>query len=295
MANPITPLYPAVRREWHASGLKLTGEVEGPAHAPTIILLHGGGQTRHAWKVSAAYLAGLGYRVIRFDARGHGESDWAVDADYSVEAQARDLQAIIEAADGPVALVGASMGGLTAFFAIGHGIAASAQALVLVDVVPRPNPAGSRRVREFMSANPDGFGSLEAVADAIAAYNPNRPRPRNLDGLLRNVRLGMDGRYRWHWDPAMLRQDFDDRNRQLQAVGGRVDLPTLVLRGENSDVVDDAGVEDMRALMPGVEVHLIPGAGHMIAGDRNDPFLDAIASFLLIHFPPHAARARATQ
>ncbi len=277
---------PAMTRRWTASGLELAGEIEGPADAPAIILLHGGGQTRHAWKGSSAYLAGLGYRVIRFDARGHGDSDWAPDADYSIEAQARDLEAIIETAGGAVALVGASMGGLTAFFAIGHGIAPAARALVLVDVVPRPSPAGSNRVRAFMRANPEGFATLDAVADAIAAYNPNRPRPRNLQGLLKNVRLGADGRYRWHWDPAMLSQDFDDRNRQLQAVGGKVGVPTLVLRGEKSDVVDDAGIEEMRTLMPDVDVHLIPGAGHMIAGDRNDPFLDAIAEFLLSHFPP---------
>lgn len=288
MATPTTPSQDPETREWHSSSMQLIGEIEGPACAATIILLHGGGQTRHAWRGSAALLASLGYRVIRFDARGHGESDWAIDADYSVEAQARALQAIVDAAAGPVALVGASMGGLTAFFAIGHGIATSARALVLVDVVPWPNPNGSRRVRDFRSANPNGFESLEGVAEAIAAYNPNRRRPRNLDGLFRNVRLGKDGRFRWHWDPAILRQDFDDRNRQLQSVGGRVDLPTLVLRGEKSDVVDDVGVEEMRALMPGVEVHMIPGAGHIIAGDRNDPFLDAIASFLLAHFPPLA-------
>lgn len=277
-------------RHWTSSGLRLVGEVQGDAQRPTIVMLHGGGQTRHAWKGTSAHLADLGYRVIRFDARGHGESDWATDADYSIGAQARDLQAVIDAVEGPIALVGASMGGLTAFFAIGHGVAPRAAALVLVDVVPQPNQAGSDRVRNFMSANPAGFASLDEVADAIAAYNPNRPRPGNLAGLLKNVRRGEDGRYRWHWDPAMLKQDFKDRNLQLQAVGGRVEIPTLVLRGEKSDVVDDAGVEAMRALMPDVEVHVIAGAGHMIAGDRNDPFLDAIANFLLANFPPDLSR-----
>ena len=58
-----------------------------------------------------------------------------------------------------------------------------------------------RRSRPSWARAPDGFATLEEVADAIADYQPHRPRPRHLDGLAKNVRLGDDGRYHWHWDP----------------------------------------------------------------------------------------------
>ncbi|MGC4251019.1 MAG: alpha/beta hydrolase [Sphingobium sp.] len=274
---------------WTASGIRLAAEVEGPEGAPTVVMLHGGGQTRHAWAGASTRLAALGYRVIRCDTRGHGDSGWAADGDYSLEALADDLRALRATIDGPVALVGASLGGLTSFYALGthEHEEELAQALVLVDVVLRPQREGVQRIKRFMSANPDGFASLEDVADAIAAYNPDRPRAKNLDGLLKNVRLGPDGRYRWHWDPTLLvgMDDPEDRTDQLFAISHRVTLPTLVLRGQRSDVVDQRGVEEMRELLPHLEVEEIGGAGHMIAGDRNDAFVNAIGGFLTRHFP----------
>jgi pimeloyl-ACP methyl ester carboxylesterase len=272
---------------WQSSGITLSGESAGPSSAPTVVLLHGGGQTRHAWASAVRHLASLGYRAISYDARGHGDSTWASDGNYAIGALAGDLRTIVSGIDGPVALVGASMGGLTAFYALGGSALPQTRALVMVDVVLRPDRAGSERVRRFMTANPDGFASLEEVADAIASYNPHRPRPRNLSGLLKNVRLGADGRYRWHWDPAFLggSWDIDGREQLLSAVSSQITVPTLVLRGEHSDVVGDDGVESMRRLMPQVVVEDIHGAGHMIAGDSNSTFLTAIARFLDRHLP----------
>ncbi len=274
---------------WESSGIRLTAEAEGPEGAPTVVMLHGGGQTRHAWAGASARLAAIGYRVIRCDTRGHGDSGWAPDGDYRLEVLTEDLKALLATIDGPVALVGASLGGLTSFYALGthEHEEELAQALVLVDVVLRPQREGVRRIRQFMSANPDGFASLEEVADAVAAYNPMRPRTKRLDGLLKNVRLGEDGRYRWHWDPTFLVtvDDPDVRADELFQISHRVTLPTLVLRGQRSDVVDRKGVEEMRELIPHLEVEEISGAGHMIAGDRNDAFVDAISRFLGRHLP----------
>ena len=85
-----------------------------------------------------------------------------------------------------------------------------AAALVLVDMAPHIEPEGSRRIQAFMDQKPEGFDTLQEVADAIANYQPHRPRPRLLDGLAKNVRLGADGKYHWHWDPAR-RRAWGDR------------------------------------------------------------------------------------
>src|SRR5690606_31887588 len=144
------------------------------------LLLHGGGQTRHSWHRSGARFAAAGWTSIAIDCRGHGDSEWASDGDYSMDALVGDLAAVVTELDVVPALVGASMGGITSLVALGES-AVDARALVLVDVAPRTEPEGVRRILDFMASAPNGFATLEDVADAVAAYNPHRARPKNLD------------------------------------------------------------------------------------------------------------------
>jgi pimeloyl-ACP methyl ester carboxylesterase len=135
-----------------------------------------------------------------------------------------------------------------------------------------------------MSANPEGFTSLEEVADSIAAYNPLRPRPRNLDGLRKNVRRHADGRWYWHWDPAFMRigdepQRHIDRER-LRIAASHLTIPTLIVRGAHSDIVSEAGLADMLALVPHAQTADVQAAGHMVAGDDNDIFAARLEDFL---------------
>lgn len=272
-----------------ASGLTLVADVGGPADAPAVILMHGGGQTRHSWAATMRQLVGQGYRVINVDARGHGESDWAPDGDYSSAARASDLLSILAKTGRPVALVGASMGGITSFYAVGSSPQPIADALIMVDIVLRPAPEGARRIMSFMAANRDGFASVEDAADAVSAYYPERPRPRDVSGLRKNLRLRDNGRYYWHWDPRMLRaQDSPEPpsfSKELIDVASHVTLPTLLVRGGKSDIVDDEGVAEMLRLVPQTEVFNVPGAGHMVAGDKNDPFSSGVIDFLRRHMP----------
>lgn len=248
----------------------------------TILLLHGGGQTRHSWSRSGPRFARAGWSTISIDTRGHGDSDWAPDGDYSMDALVADLTAVIDQLGVSPVLVGASMGGLTSLVAEGES-PGLAQALVLVDVAPRIETAGTDRILAFMAAAPDGFDTLEDVADAIAAYNPHRPRPATLDGLRKNVRQGDDGRWRWHWDPAFLRVP-DEPARQtaharLAAAAGGITVPTLLVRGQSSDVVSPEGVAELLELVPHAEVREA-AAGHMVAGDDNDVFAAQVTDFL---------------
>jgi pimeloyl-ACP methyl ester carboxylesterase len=253
----------------------------------TALLLHGGGQTRHSWARSGPRFAEAGWTTISFDARGHGSSDWAPDGDYSMDGLVADLHAVVEQIGASPVLIGASMGGLTSLIAAGE-TPGLAQALVLVDVAPRLEPAGTQRILDFMASAPDGFASLQEVADAIAAYNPHRRRPASLDGLKKNVRQGDDGRWRWHWDPAflMLRDEpsrHTDRVR-LTSAAQQITVPTMLVRGASSDVVSPEGAQELQQLIPHAVVREAV-AGHMVAGDDNDVFASQVVEFLEAQVP----------
>jgi pimeloyl-ACP methyl ester carboxylesterase len=271
-------------------GNRLRADVEGDESGPPVVLLHGGGQTRHSWGTTLNRLAEHGWRAYSVDLRGHGDSEWAADGDYTLDAFAGDVRAIALALPSPPALVGASLGGLASLAAIGeHPDENIASALVLVDVAPRTEAAGRDRIGAFMFEHiEDGFGSLDEVADAIQKYNPHRPRPRDLSGLAKNLRQ-RDGRWYWHWDPAFLTGKFGgaDETRaslveptRLEAAARHLTLPTLLVRGRVSDLLSEEGARELLAIVPHARLVDVGGAGHMVAGDRNDLFNEAVVSFL---------------
>jgi pimeloyl-ACP methyl ester carboxylesterase len=264
--------------------VRLAGERwDGDPAGSVVLLLHGGGQTRHSWKRTGERLAASGRTAVALDARGHGDSGWHPSQDYSLDGFVSDLIEFVATLERPPVLVGASLGGITALVAAGEHPPLGA-GLVLVDVVVRVQPEGVTRIRDFMTAAPHGFASLEEVADAIAAYNPGRRRPRSLDGLRKNVRQRADGRWYWHWDPAFIRIDDEPQRHidpeRLRLAATHVRIPTLVVRGVQSDVVSDAGLADMLELIPHAQTVDVQGAGHMVAGDDNDVFAERLEVFL---------------
>ncbi len=289
-AAPDEPDAPAVLDVAGWNGLRLTADEFGSSDDPPALLFHGGGQTRHAWGTTPRVLAARGWYVLRVDMRGHGESDWPDDADYRLDAFANDVIAIAAALPTIPVLVGASMGGLASLLAIGESPDPVARALVLVDVAPTIEQEGAMRIGDFMSEHMEtGFGSLEEVADAIAAYNPHRPRPKDLSGLRKNLRLRDDGRWAWHWDPRFIggRMGGQDETRsslidpeRLGKAARNLTVPTLLVRGRVSDLLSEEGAQELLELVPHAEYVNVAGAGHMVAGDRNDLFNDAIVGFL---------------
>lgn len=275
-------------------GMHLAADVGGPADGPTVVLLHGGGQTRHSWAGTWRVLVEAGWRAWSVDLRGHGESDWAPDGDYSLDAFAGDVRALAESLPRPPVLVGASLGGLSSLVAVTDSAdqARTARALVLVDVAHRMEASGRDRIGAFMTGNLGGFASLEEAADVIAAYNPHRPRPTDLSGLAKNLRLREDGRWVWHWDPAFVNGKFGsaDETRASVIDPKRLDLavdalriPTLLVRGRSSDLLSEEGAQDFLQRVPHAEFADVAGAGHMVAGDRNEVFNRAILDFLERH------------
>jgi non-heme chloroperoxidase len=268
---------------WRGSGgVRIAGDSWGPPNRPLALLLHGAGQTRHAWKGAGEQLGAAGYHAVALDARGHGDSEWAPDGLYGPDNMVEDLKCVLAAFPGrrPV-LIGASMGGDTSLMAVGEG-RVDAVALIMVDVAPRIETAGVARIHDFMNRRPEGFDSLEDVARAIAAYQPQRPRKQDLDGLAKNVRVAPNGKYRWHWDPEFRpeRVDLVERKRRLEACAANLRLPTLLVRGVLSDVLTEEGACEFLRLCPHAESVDVRGAAHMVAGDRNDIFGSALRAFL---------------
>jgi pimeloyl-ACP methyl ester carboxylesterase len=128
-----------------------------------------------------------------------------------------------------------------------------------------------------------GFGSLAEASEAVAAYT-GRTRPSNPDGMRKNVRLSEDGRWYWHWDPAMMtradRKSGAPDPERLLRLAAKITVPVLIVRGAESDVVDDAGVRELQETLADSTVIEVASAGHMVAGDDNDRFASATGSFL---------------
>jgi pimeloyl-ACP methyl ester carboxylesterase len=258
-----------------------------------VVLLHGGGQTRHSWRATGERLGRFGWIAYAVDLRGHGDSDWDGGAEYGLSAHLGDLLALLDEVRRrdpglPLGAVGASLGGLVSLLAAGEN-PDLVQTLVLVDVVVRVEESGSDRVLDFMMSAPDGFESLEQASAAIAAYNPHRRHTGSLEGLKKNLRLRGE-RWHWHWDPRTIARAYSPTDperpnspaayERTKSAARRIECPVLLVRGKMSDVVSDEGVAEMRELVPRLQVVDVRGAGHMVAGDDNDVFTAGLLEFL---------------
>jgi len=284
---------PATAAFTGAAGNKLAADVYGESGDP-VLLLHGGGQTRHAWRKTAEQIAKNGRVAYALDQRGHGDSEWIASGAYAFTEFAGDARTVADTLTArhgkrPIA-IGASLGGIASLIAEGQasGDGKNAfSAIVLVDITPRVNLDGIAKIQSFMRAHTEeGFASVAEAADAVAQYLPHRPRPRSQEGLKKNLRLSPDGRWRWHWDPKFLdaRKPFTAYRatveKALVDAARRLDIPTLLVRGSSSELVEKEHVQEFLDLVPHAEYADVSGARHMVAGDRNDTFGAAILGFL---------------
>jgi pimeloyl-ACP methyl ester carboxylesterase len=257
-----------------ASGNGLIADVFGEK-GPAVLLLHGGGQTRHAWRRTAERLAQAGSTAYALDQRGHGDSDWVPDGAYTFTDFAADAAAVADAlaarsGERP-AVVGASLGGIASLLAAGEaersGRGSLFSVLVLVDITPRVDASGVEKIHGFMRAHGEGFRSIAEAAEAVATYLPHRRRPPSQQGLKKNLRLHPDGRWRWHWDPRFIdgprgvasnRQGLEEA---LIAAARRIAIPALLVRGGASELVQEAHAREF--------LELVPHADYVDVGDRR--------------------------
>src|SRR6476646_4773612 len=237
-------------------GTRIVADRLGDPAAPAVVFLHGGGQTRRSWGKAAAAVAERGWQAVTVDLRGHGESDWSEGGDYRLTSFALDIQEVLRHVPPQPVLVGASLGGFTTMLLAGEISPGTARAVVLVDIVPNMDQSGANRIHNFMADRvKSGFESLDEVADAIAEYNPHRPRPTDLDGLRTNLRRRGE-RWYWHWDPQFIDGtaanppiEVTDPDRMHRAIGAILDddVPMLLVRGQVSDLVSEDRAEEFLA------------------------------------------------
>jgi pimeloyl-ACP methyl ester carboxylesterase len=258
------------------------GTTRWPGTRRGAVFAHGFGQTRGAWASSTQAIAAAGFGCVSFDARGHGDSTWRGSAPYRFEDMADDLRAIAATFETRPVLVGASMGGLLGLAAQDQAPAPFA-ALILVDVTPRWEVRGVERILGFMRAYPDGFASVQQASEAIANYLPHRSGRKSPQGLRSLLVDRGDGRLRWHWDPRLL----DDvavgsasYQPMLEQAARRLDVPTLLISGSDSDIVSRATIDEFLALAPRARHVVVPNATHMVAGDDNAVFTSHVLEFL---------------
>lgn len=269
-------------------GVVIRADAKGDEAAQPVLLLHGGGQTRASWRDTVDVLADQGYRAYALDARGHGDSDRSPDGLYTPDEFTSDLLSVVKQVGGHAILIGASLGGIAGLLAAGESGPDAVRALIMVDVAARTNPYGVRRIQGFMRAHPDGFASIEEAADAVAAFATDRPRPPSSKGLERNLRL-IDGRYYWHWDPRFL----DSWHPTHRASAGRLEdaaralrIPVLLVHAAHSDVLGEDEIEHFSRLVPHLQYARVEQASHMVVGDRNSDFNNAILAFLAANAAP---------
>jgi len=270
------------RQIWTDDGIRLSLRYYGDDRAPCVLMAHGFGQTQYAWEDTGRRLAAAGWQAVSYDARGHGESDRAPSGEYDFEQFVEDFRRVCASLPNHPAVIGASMGGLTALLAHSEKPKVELNSLVLVDIAPRWDDSGVEAMLSFMRQNPKGFETLDDAIESVRGFLPHRRRNGSGDGLTRNLRQGNDGRWYWHWDPAMLALAEKSSNLQsrLKSASRRLKIPTLLVAGGQSEMIGQEHIEEFLKLAPHAEQTTVEDATHMVAGDRNDHFMGAVTPFL---------------
>ncbi len=276
------PLPPRRRLTTDVSGGRQVSAIqwgEGPA---PLVFLHGGGQNAHTFD---SVLLALGRPALAIDLPGHGHSDWRDDHDYSGQANAEAVAAVIkrEAAT-PIRLVGMSLGGLTAI-SIAARFPELVSKLLLIDVTPESalryaDLTPAQRGSVALVAGPQAYESFDAMVDATVAASPTRSRASLRRGVLHNATALPDGRWTWRYD----RERKADPKAADTSVGwaelSSSDVPVTLVRGGLSGFVADDDVAEMLRRKPDVAVHVVEGAGHSVQSDRPRELVEILRDWV---------------
>ena len=247
-----------------------------------ILFLHGGALTAHTWDLCCLALRDE-FHCLALDQRGHGDTDWAPDADYSIAAQREDVRGFVDKLGlDRFILAGMSMGAINALaFAIHYPEKLSH--LVIIDAGPEIRRPGSRRIRDFVNggANPE---SLDAIIERALAFNPRRDPKILRRSLMHNLRQQTDGNWVWKYDRKRFQQmDRDAHTAERRALAdglAKITVPTLVVRGAESDVFHKEDAERLAQRLPDGRYVTIPRAGHTVQGDNPKDLAEALREFL---------------
>lgn len=252
----------------------------GTAGKPPFVLLHGGAQTAHSWDDFAPVVR-ADYHVYALDQRGHGDSDWAADGDYTRHTQAEDVAAFVaERGIAPHLLAGLSMGGINAITYTAR-YPERVRALIIVDVGPEIEHKGQENIQGFVGI--DALDSFEAFVERAHGFNPRRSLDNLRQRLSHNLKQLPSGQWTWKFDQTRrgsgsLRSSL--KPEELWQDVGTIRCPTLIVRGGESDILSPAAATRLQAAIPDSRLAVVPGAGHSVMGDNPDGFAAAVQAFL---------------
>ncbi len=247
-----------------------------PQHPP-VLLLHGGNQSAHSWDLVSLHLADR-YRVVAPDQRGHGDSEWSRESDYTLGALARDAAALIRerGMQRPI-IVGHSMGGMVALL-LAKFHPELPRALVIVDVGPEISGRGTGSIRDFVERNVE-FDDPEEFLDQVVKYDPFRKREHMARTLKYNLLRRADGKYISKHDRRRLADPFGSERVTLDCLRP-FDFPVLVVRGAESTVLEPDAADRFARALPHGRLVTIPACGHNVHSQNTPGFLAGIAPFL---------------
>jgi len=254
----------------------------GRPDAPTIVLLHGGHQSAHSWDLVSLSLARK-YRVLALDQRGHGDSEWARDVEYGNHTMSLDAEAFMQAmsVEKPI-LIGHSMGGRNAML-LAKRAHAMLRALVIVDVGPEVSERGRAAIMGFVQGNQE-FDDLDHFVANVQKYDPYRTRAHIERTVKYNLLQRADGKF-------ISKCDYNPRKLGIVRGTGpqesitlddarTFDVPALLLRGENSNILEPDAAERFAAALPQGRLVTVPNCGHNVHGQNTKGFLEALGAFL---------------
>ncbi len=268
--------------EVHVGRMRLHYLDWGNRHLPPILFLHGGALTAHTWDLVCLALRDE-YHCIALDQRGHGDSDWAPDADYSIGAQLADTKGFVDKIGlDKFVLVGMSLGAINSLaFAIAHP--ERLDALVIIDAGPEMRRPGSTRIRDFVNEVQESV-TVEAIIEKALKFNPRRDPTILRRSLMHNLRQQPDGTWRWKYDTSRFKrldQEAHRAERARLADGlARITCPTLVVRGGESDVFHEEDAIRLAQRLPDGKFVTVPRAGHTVQGDNPKDLAGELRRFL---------------
>ena len=257
----------------------------GTPGQPSIVLLHGFQSNAHTWDTFSHAMANT-YHVLALDQRGHGDTDWAPDGDYTPDAFIRDIVGFIDALNvGPTILVGHSMGGRHAAM-VAADYPDKATKVVIVDTPAEMPPAildmMAQQPASDTPSEPETFASFEdVIRNGIAQY-PLTPEAELRHANYHNLYRGADGKWRWRWDLTLLERRRLNRSLQLDLYSylQRVQCPTLLVRGQQSPLLTPDIAQKMVQHLPRGRLVEIPDTAHTVNADKAEAFNALTADFL---------------
>ena len=279
-------------KEVHVNRLRLHYLDWGNEDKPTMLLLHGRIQSAHSWDFTSLAFHDE-FHVIALDERGHGDSDWAPDGDYTAATQFPDIEGFVDALKlDAITLIGHSMGGRNSMvYASRHP--ERLRALVVVDMAPQiggldgpdflrsPQVPQQPNIRSARRRPAEEANSFEEYVQRAHMLNPRRTPEQLRGSLAHQVRQFQDGKWRLKWDPTLRSTDTNGLGAEkLWEYFSLIQCPTMLVRGGESRMVSDATVQRMKEYIPIMKSAVVAGAGHGVPGDKPAQFQHEVRQFL---------------